>query len=131
MLALQIVVLMAMIDSYESCTTICGTGDDLSGQISCGSGDQYGRKKRSSEKDGIVGTLTYIETLAFHECESDGNFGLTWNEVKICEKKFAHLYDLLNLPIPTKEGFKHFDTNHDGILTFDEWKNQSQIDESE
>ena len=43
------------------------------------------RKKRSSEKDGIVGILTDIETLAFHECESDGNFGLTWNEVKICE----------------------------------------------
>ena len=83
MLALLIVVLMAMIDSYESCL---GPGWIWVYRKHGACHPIYGcRKKRSSEKDGIVGILTDTETLAFHECESDGNFGLTWNEVKICE----------------------------------------------
>ena len=37
---------------------------------------------RSDENGGIISD---IESLEFDICETDGNEGLTWNEVDICE----------------------------------------------
>ena len=37
---------------------------------------------RSDENGGIISD---IESLEFDICETDGNEGLTWNEVEICE----------------------------------------------
>ena len=44
---------------------------------------------RSSNGGGI---MTDIEDLAFKHCESDGNDGLTWSEVEICEVTYFSLY---------------------------------------
>ena len=42
-------------------------------------------RSRTWIKDENAEIISDLETLAFHKCESDGNYGLTWNEVKICE----------------------------------------------
>ena len=34
--------------------------------------------------------------------------------------------NLLNLELPTKQDFDHFDINKDGILLFEEWEKTSQ-----
>eukprot|EP00092_Neocalanus_flemingeri_P035952 GFUD01039145.1.p2 GENE.GFUD01039145.1~~GFUD01039145.1.p2 ORF type:complete len:107 (-),score=35.81 GFUD01039145.1:67-387(-) len=62
------------------------------------------------------------ETLAFMACNSDGNPGLTWMEVKQCEETFAELLDAQKRCIPSDEDFKSADLNGDGTLEFEEWK---------
>jgi len=72
--------------------------------------------------------LSDIEAVEFEICETDGNDGLTWNEVQICEEKYA---PFVNVPMPTKEDFEYCDTNNDGVLLFVEWQNAVLIHEGD
>merc|ERR1712024_380805 len=66
-------------------------------------------------------SLAEEERLAFPLCESDGEAGLTWPEVKDCEERFAYLLTEMGQAVPTEEDFNTVDLNSDGILKFDEW----------
>merc|ERR1711935_411344 len=66
-------------------------------------------------------SLVQEERLAFMLCESDGEEGLSWPEVKDCEERFAYLLTEMGQDVPTEENFNSVDLNSDGILKFDEW----------
>ena len=68
MFALLIVTLVSTIDDSEA----------------CGRKGKFGGSWDVSRTDD-GGLMTDIEKLAFKHCESDGNDGLTWSEVEICE----------------------------------------------
>ena len=68
MFALLIVTLVSTIDDSEA----------------CGRKGKFGGSWEVSRADD-GGLMTDIEKLAFKHCESDGNDGLTWSEVEICE----------------------------------------------
>merc|ERR1712215_632071 len=59
-----------------------------------------------------------LEMQAFEQCESDGEEGLTWDEVEACEIFI----------LPTEEDFQASDLNKDGILLFKEWKEWMDMD---
>ena len=40
--------------------------------------------------------LSDIEALEFEICETDGNDGLTWNEVQICEVGVLYVFSLFH-----------------------------------
>ena len=62
------------------------------------------------------------ERMAFIVCDSDRMMGLTSQEVKSCEERFAALLDAQNIPIPSKADFESADLNEDGTLLFEEWQ---------
>ena len=66
--------------------------------------------------------LMFAEKMAFVLCDSDKMFGLTWDEVEKCEKRFADTLDKENIPVPNKNDFDMADLNDDGTLTMEEWK---------
>merc|ERR1712130_313980 len=66
-------------------------------------------------------SLVQEERLAFMLCESDGEDGLTWPEVKDCEERFAYLLKEMGQDVPNEEDFSSVDLNSDGILKFEEW----------
>jgi len=132
MLAMLIVILIAMIDQSESCmsasvkhTSSSGSHTEVGLSTSAGILGRLDGRSRAWIKDENAEIISDLETLAFHKCESDGNYGLTWNEVKICEGKYGAL---INVKLPTEKDFNHFDTNQDGILLLDEWEKQILID---
>jgi hypothetical protein len=55
---------------------------------------------------------------AFQTCETDGEEGLTWDEVAACEDDFCQL---LNIECPTEEEHEAMDLNDDGNLTWSEY----------
>lgn len=55
---------------------------------------------------------------AFQTCETDGEEGLTWDEVDACEDDFCQL---LNIECPTEEEHEAMDLNGDGNLTWSEY----------
>jgi len=55
---------------------------------------------------------------AFQTCETDGEEGLTWDEVDSCEDEFCQL---LNIECPTEEQHEAMDLNDDGNLTWSEF----------
>merc|ERR1719228_1855695 len=55
---------------------------------------------------------------AFITCNSDGEEGLTWDEISTCEEQFC---GLLSVECPTEDDFAAFDINGDGILTWHEF----------
>ena len=62
--------------------------------------------------------MVALTLQSFEQCESDGEEGLTWDEVDACE----HIYcGMLSVPCPTKSDFEFFDTNGDGTLTLEEY----------
>ena len=62
--------------------------------------------------------MVALTLQSFEQCESDGEDGLTWDEVDACE----HIYcGMLSVPCPTKSDFEFFDTNGDGNLTLEEY----------
>merc|ERR1712080_254740 len=61
------------------------------------------------------------EMQAFEECESDGEEGLTWNEVEACEDKFGTLLAEKGIGLPSQTDFEAADLNNDGNLMFEEW----------
>ena len=91
MFALLIITLVSRIENSEACAA---TATTLAGA--------YAAKKilgRSS--DG--GLVTDIEDLAFKHCESDGNDGLTWSEVEICEVTYySSLYKITTFIVNSK-----------------------------
>merc|ERR1712080_614336 len=46
------------------------------------------------------------EMQAFEECESDGEEGLTWNEVEACEDKFGTLLAEKGIGLPSQTDFE-------------------------
>ena len=65
-----------------------------------------------------------LTSKAFVQCENDGIYGLSWNEVNQCEDKFC---GMLNVSCPTKERFNFFDVDKDGILTWEEYLSTMEI----
>merc|ERR1711862_323450 len=83
-----------------------------------------GRKKRSASAEyDPCEYLVKIEQTAFDECQSDGEEGLTWTEVKQCEAKYADYG--VPVPLPTFEDFQEYDLDKDGTLLMEEWRNKS------
>ena len=80
MFALLIVTLVSTIDDSEA----------------CGRKGKFGGSWEVSRADD-GGLMTDIEKLAFKHCESDGNDGLTWSEVEICEVTHFSLYPFSRL----------------------------------
>merc|ERR1712215_601560 len=57
-----------------------------------------------------------LEMQAFEQCESDGEEGLTWDEVEACEAIFGPMLTDQGIVLPTEEDFQASDLNKDGIL---------------
>merc|ERR1712098_139091 len=69
-----------------------------------------------------------LEMLAFEQCESDGEEGLTWDEVEECEEIFGPMLTDQGIVLPTEEDFQASDLNKDGILLLREWKEWADMD---
>merc|ERR1712243_536261 len=69
-----------------------------------------------------------LEMLAFEQCESDGEEGLTWEEVEECEEIFGPMLTDQGIVLPTEEDFQASDLNKDGILLLREWKEWADMD---
>ena len=84
-------------------------------------------------------------------CDTDGDKGLSWEEVDNCEVlkngdleysfswlSFQYLFQIMKAKyglfldmesldhLPNKEDFDTFDTDKDGILFFEEWENANE-----
>merc|ERR1711962_749470 len=69
-----------------------------------------------------------LEMQAFEQCESDGEEGLTWDEVEACEAIFGPMLTDQGIVLPTEEDFHASDLNKDGILLLKEWKEWVDMD---
>merc|ERR1712243_333379 len=69
-----------------------------------------------------------LEMQAFEQCESDGEEGLTWDEVEACEAMFGPMLADQSIDLPTEEDFQASDLNKDGILLYKEWKEWLDMD---
>merc|ERR1712126_206519 len=69
-----------------------------------------------------------LEMQAFKQCESDGEEGLTWDEVEACEAMFGPILTDQGIDLPTEEDFEASDLNKDGILLYKEWKEWLDMD---
>merc|ERR1712126_331403 len=81
--------------------------------------------------DDPVDDLADIEELemqAFEQCESDGEEGLTWDEVEECEAMFGPMLTDQGIDLPTEEDFQASDLNKDGILLYREWQEWVDMD---
>merc|ERR1712215_375902 len=82
-------------------------------------------------EDNIGDDLPDVEELemqAFEQCESDGEDGLTWDEVEACEAIFGPMLTDQGIVLPTEEDFQASDLNKDGILLLKEWKEWVDMD---
>merc|ERR1711936_366818 len=69
-----------------------------------------------------------LEKESFIVCDTDGDEGLSWDEVEKCEDKYKLFLDVDSFDhLPNKEEFESFDTNEDGVLFYKEW--EDAIDE--
>merc|ERR1711935_748736 len=68
---------------------------------------------------GSVITDDTIEPLAYAVCNTDGADGLSWAEVESCEAMYC---EDLPFDCPTKADYVFFDADHNGVLTWSEWK---------
>merc|ERR1711955_200168 len=81
--------------------------------------------------DDLMNDLADIEELemqAFEQCESDGEEGLTWDEVEECEAMFGPMLTDQGIDLPTEEDFQASDLNKDGILLYREWQEWVDMD---
>merc|ERR1712243_10184 len=69
-----------------------------------------------------------LEMQAFEQCESDGEEGLTWDEVEECEAMFGPMLTDQGIDLPTEEDFQASDLNKDGILLYKEWMEWVDMD---
>merc|ERR1712126_454317 len=69
-----------------------------------------------------------LEMQAFEQCESDGEEGLTWDEVEECEAMFGPMLTDQGIDLPTEEDFQASDLNKDGILLYREWMEWVDMD---
>merc|ERR1711971_489029 len=68
---------------------------------------------------GSVITDDTIEPMAYAVCNTDGADGLSWREVEACEALYC---EDLPFDCPTKADYVFFDADHNGVLTWSEWK---------
>eukprot|EP00093_Oithona_nana_P001505 01505.XXX_559_298_1 [CDS] Oithona nana genome sequencing. len=54
----------------------------------------------------------------FVTCNTDGQYGLTWDEIEACEARFCNA---LIYECPTEDNFHEMDANNDENLTIDEY----------
>merc|ERR1719219_2368949 len=62
--------------------------------------------------------IQFIEKKAFELCDEDGDTGLSWEEVEICEVTYG---PYVKITMPTEDEFDSFDLDQNGILFFEEW----------
>merc|ERR1711872_467730 len=72
-------------------------------------------------EDDLPDDIEELEMQAFEQCESDGEEGLTWDEVEECEALFGPMLTDQGIDLPTEEDFQASDLNKDGILLYREW----------
>merc|ERR1719431_1675590 len=65
--------------------------------------------------------LLLAERIAFSNCNTDHDAGLSWQEVRECEVRFGAILNVLGLIPPSEDDFDAFDRNGDGILEYGEW----------
>ena len=79
---------MSMLDHSETCNNAplwnAQVGDVEVGDVELTPG-------RSFNDDHAI-NLSDIEAVEFEICETDGNDGLTWNEVQICEVGVPYVF---------------------------------------
>ena len=80
MFALVIIIVVSRIDDSEACSK---KATDKVWNAAKGAWEWTKTHIGRSSNGG--GIMSDIENLAFKHCESDGNDGLTWSEVEICE----------------------------------------------
>jgi len=97
--------------SSDGCLIIVVTNADNSTSILIGRNDQ-------DRKEMIDWSKFNLAKQAFQTCETDGEEGLTWDEVDSCEDEFCQL---LNIECPTEEQHEAMDLNDDGNLTWSEF----------
>ena len=69
--------------------------------------------------------LNSLTFYAFQQCDYNGDFGLSWDEIQHCKIQFCHM---LTVNCPTRQNFISYDIDHDGILTMEEYyRIQSRI----
>merc|ERR1712126_252525 len=54
-------------------------------------------------KDDLSDDIEELEMQAFEQCESDGEEGLTWDEVEECEALFGPMLTDQGIDLPTEE----------------------------
>jgi len=78
-----------------------------------------GRDDEVLERNAVIDWSKFnLAKQAFQTCETDGEEGLTWDEVDSCEDEFCQL---LNIECPTEEEHEAMDLNGDGNLTWSEY----------
>jgi len=78
-----------------------------------------GRDDEALERNAVIDWSKFnLAKQAFQTCETDGEEGLTWDEVDSCEDEFCQL---LNIECPTEEEHEAMDLNGDGNLTWSEY----------
>merc|ERR1712058_128628 len=83
---------------------------------------------RRGDPEDDFSDIEELEMLAFEQCESDGEEGLTWDEVEECEEIFGPMLTDQGIVLPTEEDFQASDLNKDGILLLREWKEWADMD---
>merc|ERR1712115_629531 len=83
---------------------------------------------RRGDPEDDFSDIEELEMLAFEQCESDGEEGLTWEEVEDCEEIFGPMLTDQGIVLPTEEDFQASDLNKDGILLLREWKEWADMD---
>ena len=65
-----------------------------------------------------------VETLAFRQCDTDGNGCLSWEEVSACEETYGALLIQQGLDLPSKEDFDAIDAacTKNNCMTYLEWE---------
>jgi len=78
-----------------------------------------GRNDETFDRTAMIDWSKFnLAKQSFQTCETDGEEGLTWDEVDSCEDKFCQL---LNIECPTEEQHEAMDLNDDGNLTWSEF----------
>ena len=92
MFALVIIIVVSRIDDSEACSK------KATNKVwNAAKGAWEWTKTHIGRSSNGGGIMTDIEDLAFKHCESDGNDGLTWSEVEICEVTHFSLYPFSRL----------------------------------
>jgi len=64
---------------------------------------------------------------AFEQCDTDGDDGLSWDEVEACEDAFGDMLEEKGIALPSEDDFNASDLNGDGILLFEEWEEWANL----
>merc|ERR1712133_93731 len=67
------------------------------------------------------------EMKAFEQGDTDGDDGLSWDEVEACEDAFGDMLEEKGIALPSEDDFNASDLNGDGILLFEEWEEWANL----